>query len=211
MVKLFKAIAFIGILFIFGCSDEYFTDGGSIATPANSENVNTFDYLKSHKESFDTLATLIQLCGLESVVNAPRNTFLAPRDYSIHNYFKLVFTDPEKQPATLAAIPQDELNKITIILKNYIIPNEEILRNTLTTAYSYKTTYAGTKARFNIVKEDYLGNVGLGAQSIVFSLNMSAPGDKESYQSVQVISSDLRSTNGIIHVLNSDSHIFGFN
>jgi hypothetical protein len=208
MVKLFKAITFVGILFIIGCSDDYFADGGLITNQGSSATLSTFDYLKSEKQSFDTLTTLIQLCGLESAVNSKGNTFFAPRDYSIHNYFKLIYPNPDTRPASLATIPQADLNEITEILKNYIIPNEEIVRSKLTTAYSYQTTYAGRKARFNLFKQDYLGNVGLGAQSVVFSLNMSAPGGKERYQSVQVISSDLKTTNGIVHVLNSDSHIF---
>jgi hypothetical protein len=50
----------------------------------------------------------------------------------------------------------------------------------------------------------------MGATYIVFSLNTSDSG-KEKYQSVQVATSDLQSTTGIIHVLDASSHIFGFN
>jgi hypothetical protein len=211
-MKLIKAIVFIGVLLVSGCSRDYFTDGGTLPVDKSTIlGVTTMDYLKSHREMFDTLTTLIRLSGLESAVNAKGTTFLAPRDYSIHNYFNLIFPDPEKRPATLDAIPQDEMTKITEILRNYIIPNEEIVRDKLASTYSYATTYGGKKARFNIVQEDYLGNVKKGAKYIIFSLNVSAPGEKEIYQSVQVATSDLRSTNGVVHVLSSDTHIFGFN
>ncbi|GAA4319706.1 fasciclin domain-containing protein [Mucilaginibacter gynuensis] len=212
MIKLIKAIALIGVLFVVGCKDAYFTDGGNVpAEQSGVLGVSTMDYLTSHPATFDTLARLIKLTGLESAVNAKGNTFLAPRDYSIHNYFKLLYPDPEKRPATLEAIPQEDMVKITEILKNYIIPNEEIVRNKLATTYSYATTFDGKKARFNIITDDYLGNVNMGAKYVVFSLNISPDGQKEIYQSVEVVTADLRSTNGIVHILNSNTHIFGFN
>lgn len=212
MMKLIKAIAFIGALLIVGCKDSYFADDDKL--PGNEVanlNVSTMDYLENNRQSFDTLARLIKITGLETAVNAKGNTFLAPRDYSIHNFFKLLYPDPQNTPATLEEIPQADKELIADILKDYIIPNEEILRAKLATTYSYVTTYGGKKARFNIVSEDYLGNVNMGAKYIVFSLNMSAPGEREVYQSVQVATADLRSTNGTVHILTSETHIFGFN
>lgn len=212
MIKLIRVIAFISVLFIVGCKDSYFADGGNLPVDQSGIlGVSTMEYLTSHGESFDTLARLIRLTGLEAAVNAKGNTFLAPKDYSIHNYFELLYPDPEKRPATLEAIPQDEKDKIAEHLKDYIISDEEIVRNKLATTYSYATTYGGKKARFNIVTDDYLGNVNMGAKFIVFSINLSLPGEKEIYQSVQVTTADLRSTNGVVHVLNADTHIFGFN
>jgi hypothetical protein len=212
MTKLFKAIALISVLVLFGCKKSYFADGGNVPVDQSGVlGVSTMDYLSSHKESFDTLARLIKITGLETAVNAKGNTFLAPRDYSIHNYFKLLYPDPTKVPATLEAIPQADMNKISQIIKDYIIPNEEIVRSKLSTTYSYVTTYGGKKARFNVVTSDYLGNINMGAKSVIFSLNLAPAGDKDRYQSVQVVISDLRSTNGVVHVLTSESHIFGFN
>lgn len=211
MIKLIKAIAFIGVLFIVGCSDKYFADGGNKPTDHSGDlGVSTIDYLKSNKE-FDTLSRLITLAGLETAVNSKGNTFLAPNDYSIHNYFKLIFPDPENQPETLEAISREEMDKITQILKDYIIPNEEIVRSKLAKTYSYVTTSGGKKARFNLVQDDYLGNINMGAKFIIFSLNTNPTGQQERYQSIQVATSDLRSTNGVLHLLISNTHIFGFN
>lgn len=211
-MKLIIAIALVSMVLTTGCSKDYFADGGVLNRDETATlGVSTMDYLKSQGELFDTLSALITLNGLDAAVNAKGSTFLAPRDYSISNYFKLLFPDPEKRPATFNDIPQEEMEKIAGILKNYIIPGQEIVRDKLATTYSYDTTYAGTKARFNIVQDDYLGNVNMGAKFIIFSLNVSAPGEKERYQSVQVVTSDLRSTNGVVHVLSSDTHIFGFN
>ena len=211
-MKFMKTIVLVAVLFTSGCSRDYFADGGTLNMEETAVlGVSTMDYLKSHGKLFDTLTALITLSGLEPVVNASGTTFLAPQNYSIRNYFNLVYPDPEKRPATFADIPEEDMDKITEIIKNYIIPDEEILRNQLATTYSYATTYGDRKARFNLVRGDYLGNVNMGANYIIFSLDMSEPGQKEQYQSVRVVTSDLRSTNGIVQVLNADTHIFGFN
>lgn len=193
-----------------GCNDDYFTDGGLLDDQVGNLNVSTMQYLGSHPEQFDTLTTLIRLCGLESEIDKAGNTFLAPHDYSIHNYFDLVL--PDGPWPSLQELPDELIDEITLILKNYIIAGREIVRGELSTSYSYATTAGGKKARFNLVKEDYLGNVNMGAAYIVFSLDVSGEQNpRELYQSVRVAVSGLRSTNGIVHVLTPDSHIFGFN
>ncbi|MGN6438287.1 MAG: fasciclin domain-containing protein [Agriterribacter sp.] len=211
-MKLLIAIALVTAVLTTGCSKDYFEDGGTLNPDETMTlGVSTMDYLKSKPEVFDTLTTLINLTGLEAAVNANGSTFLAPKNYSIRNYFNLVFPDPEKRPKTFAEIPEEEMEKITEILKNYIIPDKQIVRSELATTYSYVTTYGDTKARFNIIQGDYLGNVNMGAKFIVFSLNVGTPGGAETYQSVQVETADLHATNGIVQVLAADSHIFGFN
>lgn len=195
---------------LWGCNDDYFTDGGPLEGQDGVLNVSTMDYLESQSARFDTLTTLIKLCGLEAEVNQPGNTFFAPQDYSIHNYFRLIF--PEGAWPQLSQITEEEKQEIAGILRNYIIPGQKIVRSGLSTAYSYSTTLGGQKARFNLIKEDYLGNVNMGAAYIVFSLNVNDVENViELYQSVTVATSGLQSTNGIIHVLSPNTHIFGFN
>ncbi|WP_188505152.1 fasciclin domain-containing protein [Parapedobacter pyrenivorans] len=211
MIKSIVLFIALATLFVSACSDDYFADGGILPENAGVFEGSTLEYLESHPETFDTLATLIRLCGLENAVNQEGNTFLAPKDYSIHNYFKLLFAEMDAWPASLSDIGADELTEIEQNIRNYIIPDRKIIRSDLKTSYSYVPTYGGGKARFNLVREDYLGNVNMGAQAIMFSLNMAEEGQKEHYQSVRVVVSDLQSANGVIQVLDSDTHIFGFN
>ncbi|MFC3198731.1 fasciclin domain-containing protein [Parapedobacter deserti] len=210
-MKKLMVITCVAALFAWGCDDNYFTDGGVLDERPGVLGVSTMDYLESRRELFDTLATLIRLCGLEEAVNRPGSTFLAPQDYAIHNFFELAFPNPDERPATLAELPEELLAEIAEIIKNYIIPNEAIVRTGLSTAYSHTETLGGKKARFNLVRGDYLGNVNMGASVIVFSLDVSGGIGRERYQSVHVVTSDLQSTNGIIQILRSDTHIFGFN
>lgn len=167
-------------------------------------------YLESEPAKFDTLVSLIKLSGLEAEVAKPGNTFLAPQNYSIHNYFKLLYPDESKWPA-LSQLTKAEKDDIAKILRNYIIPDKQIERSSLSPAYSYATTQGGKKARFNLTREDYLGNVNMGAAFVVFGLDISSDGSPaERFQSVNVVTSSLRSTNGIVHILDSNTHIFGF-
>lgn len=211
MKQAITALTFATLLFMYGCNDEYFADGGLLDDQVGMLDVTTMDYLESNPQQFDTLVTLIKMCGLEETVNAHGSTFLVPQDYSIRNYFELVFPSPADRPEQLSEIPMENLTEISAIIKNYIIPDERITRSNLSPSYSYATTLGSRKARFNLVRQDYLGNVNMGASYIVFSLNTNEGEGRERYQSVSVIISDLHSTNGIIHVLAPDSHILGFN
>lgn len=207
-----KLIVAIALIVLTGCGKDYFTDGGTLDLQETAKlNVSTMDYLKSRPHVFDTLTALITLTGLEAAVNASGNTFLAPKNYSIRNYFILKYPDPSKRPKSFAEIPEEDLEAIEAKLKNYIIPDKKIIRNELSTTYSYLNTFGDTRARFNVVRDDYLGNVNMGARFVIFSLNVGLPGGPEFYQSVQVETADLQSTNGIVHVLTADTHIFGFN
>ena len=210
MKKSIFTILLGAVLFSFGCSDQYFTDGGVLEDQSGALNVSTMAYLESEPARFDTLVSLIKLCGLEADVSKSGSTFLAPQNYSIHNYFKLLYPDETKWPA-LSALSSEEKEEITQILRNYIIPDKVIERSQLSPAYSYATTTGGKNARFNLIREDYLGNVNMGAAYIVFALDLRADQSPvERFQPATVVISGLRSTNGIIHVLDSNTHIFGF-
>lgn len=211
MTKLIKAFVLLSAVFLLGCKDTYFADDLQPSGQSGDLGVSTMQYLQDHPSTFDTLARLIKITGLEAALNEQGSTFLAPRDFSIHNYFKLLYPDPANRPATLEALPQEVKLAIAETLKDYIIPKQTIVRAGLATTYSYVQTARGSKARFNIVTTDYLGNVNMGAKFINFSLNMAPPTDKEQYKTVQIATADLHSTNGVIHLLESDAHIFGFN
>ena len=211
-MKLMIVIALVTVVVATGCSKDYNADAGTLNPDETTTlGMSTMDYLKSRPKVFDTLTALITLTGLEAAVNASGSTFLAPKNYSIRNFFELVYPDPEKRPKTFSEIPEEDMEGIGEILKNYIIPGKQIVRSELSTTYSYVNTYGDTQARFNIVRDDYLGNVNMGARYIIFSLNTGTPGGADRYQSVQVETADLHATNGIVHVLTADTHIFGFN
>ncbi len=194
-----------------GCDDDYFTDGGVLDENVGILGVSTLDYLKNEGAKYDTLVALIEMSNLETSVNATGNTFMIPQDFSIYNYLLLKLADLDSPPEKLADLPEDIKTDIKEILRNYIIPGKEILREELSLTYSFETTLGGQKARYNILRSDYLGNVNKGAEYINFSLDIDPDPKNEVFMSVRVVTSNLKSTNGVVHVLQSDSHTFGFN
>ena len=204
-------IVFALFILLCSCKTDYYFDGGVLPENAGKLNVSNVDYLKQNASQFDTLVILLQLTGLEEVVNRANTTFMAPRNYSISNYFKIRFLQMENPPTDIYKMPEELVQEIKMILGNYIIPNEKITIDNLTPSYSYFTTFSDQTARFNILRSDYLGNVNKGAELINFSLNKSLNPDIENYRSVLVNTSNLHSTTGIIHLLDSDTHVFGFN
>ncbi|NGM64112.1 fasciclin domain-containing protein [Sphingobacterium sp. SGR-19] len=209
-MRLFFLLCCIGI-FLGACDDEYYNDGGVLDSDVGVFNGTTMGYLESQPAMFDTLTTLIKLNGLEAEVNRAGSTFFAPQNYSIYNFLILRYPDAQNRPKRLEDIPASEMAEIAAGIRNYIIPDKQIRREDLSTVYTFSSTLGGRKARFNLVKEDYLGNVNMGAASVVFSINMSASGMPERYQSAKVIRADVKTTDGWVHVLVSDTHIFGFN
>lgn len=192
------------------CNDDYYADGGVLETVGEYSGTTTA-YLESKPRLFDSLTTLIRLCDLTAEVNAAGNTFFAVQNYSIFNYLKLTFPDPTKRPKSLNDLSQEELDKIKIILRGYIVPSQRIVRDQLSTSYIYHDTAVGKKARFNLVREDYLGNVNKGAAYIMFGLNTSSNPAQERYQSVKVVTTDVLTRTGVLHVVETDTHILGFN
>ncbi|MBE8722625.1 fasciclin domain-containing protein [Sphingobacterium pedocola] len=210
-MKLFLSLCCcIGIL-LSGCDDAYYNDGGLLDEQTGVHEGTTMSYLESQPALFDTLTTLIKLNKLEELVNRKGSTFFAPQNYSIYNYLLLKYPDPENRPKTLEAIPAEDMAEMAGYIADYIIPNEQIMRSKLSTVYSYSTAMSGKKARFNLVREDYLGNVNMGAAYIIYSVNLNPPATLEFYSPAKVVVTDVATTTGTVHVLVADTHVFGFN
>ncbi|TJZ54753.1 hypothetical protein FAZ15_14825 [Sphingobacterium olei] len=210
-MKLFLSLCCcIGIL-LSGCDDAYYNDGGLLDNQIGVYEGTTMSYLESQPALFDTLTTLIKLNNMEEEVNRKGSTFFAPQNYSIYNYLLLKYPDPENRPKTLEAIPAGDMAEMAGYISDYIIPNEQIVRSDLSTVYSYSTTLSDKKARFNLVREDYLGNINMGAAYMIYSVNLNPPATPEFYSPAKVVVTDVATTTGTVHVLISDTHIFGFN
>lgn len=202
----------VSFFILFGsCKKDYYSDGGVLDDNVGVFNISTMEYLRQHVERFDTLLILIRLSGLEDAVNRQNTTFMAPQNYSISNYLKMEFARMENPPSDVRKLPDEMIRNIKAILKNYIIPDNKITSADLNPSYAYFKTLDNRTVRFNIIRSDYLGNVNKGAELINFSFNTSSDPDIEKYQSVAVVISDLQTNTGIVHVLDSDTHIFGFN
>src|SRR5690554_3612204 len=79
--KIFKYIFSITIsLVMFSSCQKYYLDSG---THAPTYDGTVMDYIKERKDIFDSLAKIIQLADMESILNRQGVTFFAPGDASI--------------------------------------------------------------------------------------------------------------------------------
>lgn len=206
------------VLGLVSCSDEYYSDGGILDPNIGKLEESTMSYLRSAGADFDTLVTLIDLTGMSSEIDN-KCTFFATPDYSIKKYLELRLVELETQPESLDQIPDDIMDEIEEIIRNYIISDETIMRDDLTTTYTMFTTNGGREARLNLTIDDYLSNPNMGAEYIKYSVNMKREPVGEDiddtevsdrFMTVDILTSNLESTNGVIHILVPDSHMFGF-
>lgn len=209
-MKLFISMCICMIALLTSCQDSYFNDGGRLPENIGKFDGSTMEYLERQPKLFDTLTTLIKMNKLEQVVNAPGNTFFAPQDYSIHNYFKLKYPDPTKRPKSFEDISKTDMEEIAQIIQHYIVPDQKILKAGLSTVYSYGASFSKRRVRFNLVREDYLGNVNMGATNLMFSLDVKPLEAVPQFQSAMVVLSDIETKNGVIQTLVTDTHVFGF-
>lgn len=194
------------------CDEEYLIDGG-VADP--NVNMTTYDYLKSNP-MFDTLVVLIDKAGLKDKVNGAV-TFMAPTDYSILNYLNEVtadlrVTDPLAK-YNLDDIPLDTLKK----LGSYII-EDKLIRNKLSKEGKEYPTLNGEKRKVSLEPRDNYGDYLSEKPEFVFFYKKvgarwddyaeTGLGTGERDKVVQVRTSGIISTNGVIHVLQGNHVLF---
>lgn len=209
-MRLYINLCICMLAFLTSCQDSYFNDGGKLPENMGKFDGSTMEYLERQPKLFDTLTILIKMNKLENVVNASGSTFFAPQDYSIHNYFKLKYPDPTKRPKSFEDISKADMEEIAQNIQHYIIPNQKIMKAGLSTVYSYGTSSSKRRVRFNLVREDYLGNVNMGASNLMFSLDVKPLDAVPQFQSAKVVVSDIETKNGVVQTLVTDTHVFGF-
>lgn len=197
-------------------NDDYLVDGGK-ANPY--VNMTTYDYLKSNP-LFDTLVMAIDIAGLKDAVNAA-GTFYAPTNFSINEYIRDELDLRKKLDAdavyTFDSIPVTEFDSI----KMYLFA-ETITRDSLIKEGKIYTSLAGKQIKLSkepqkayqddlVVEPEYLffiNKVGSFFDSYEDTVNSNVAA-KEKDTRVQVQTSGIISTTGIIHVL-ENKHKFIF-
>ncbi|MBI9061107.1 MAG: fasciclin domain-containing protein [Marinilabiliaceae bacterium] len=206
------------VLGIISCEqDDYLIDGG---VSDGNVGTTTFEFLKSHHQ-LDSLALLIERGGFVDEVNGA-TTLFAPNNLSIKNYINKILAemrklDPEAE-FTFDDIPVDTLTKH---LGSYIF-TEKIRREDMTKEGTVYTAINGDERKITL--EPYLNE----SDDISYSDNLSTPPEYVYYSykggadwddwdafgddtKVDVRTSNLISTNGVIHVLQGSHTLFNYN
>lgn len=194
-----KYITLLIVLFsLYSCSNnDYLIDGGL----ANQNvGMSTYDFLKSHKQ-LDTLAILIEKADMIAAVNAQSTTLFAPNNLVIKNYILYMRDFTDNPTYGIADLPVDELKTM---LGGYII-NERLDRSKLKKEGEIYTALNGEERRISLRPFDqYSGQLDQLPEYVFFTYKKDTwdPIDelKDDYENM-VRTSNLISTNGVIHVL----------
>lgn len=207
-----KVILLIAVVLAFySCdNDDYLVDGG--ISDANV-GTTTFDFLESHPQ-LDTLAILLKKSGLDDDVNGA-TTIFAPCNQSITNYLNEVLKDLRKVDPlaeyTINDIPADTLTKY---MGAYIF-NEKITRDILDEEGKVNTALNGDERRLSLEPSlQYKDELSNPPEYVYYTYKVGNDWDPwnniSDDKKVVVKTSNLISTNGVIHVLQGNHILFNY-
>ena len=208
-----KYISIIIVLFsLYSCSnDDYLIDGG-LANP--NIGMSTYDFLKSHKQ-LDTLALLIEKAGMIDEVNARSTTLFAPNNLSIKNYIYYMRIVEENQNYGINDIPVEDLKEM---LGGYIF-DQSLDRSKLVKEGKIYIAHNGEERLLSLVPVDqYGGQLDEFPEYVYYTFkgeddhwgaNPDEDGNNDDVNTI-VRTSNLISTNGVIHVLQGTHHFSNY-
>lgn len=198
----------IALFGLYSCSDDYLVDGG-----VANENVGTttFEFLKSHKQ-LDTLAILIEKADMINVVNAKSTTLFAPNNNSIKRYVNAILDKKRNiDPLATFTINDIPVSELKVMLGNYIF-DEMIDRSKMVKEGKIYTTHSGEDRMISLQPVDaYNSQLDIFPEYAYYIFKVGPDWDPiekavDDHKTV-VRTSNLISTNGVIHVLQGD-HMF---
>lgn len=199
----------IAVFGLYSCSNnDYLVDGG-VADP--NVKTTTFEYLKSHKQ-LDTLALLIERADMINVVNAKSTTLFAPNNLSIRNYVaEMIFEKRKTNPTATFTIDDIPVASLKVMLGNYVF-DQTIDRSNMLKQGKIYTTHSGEERLISLQPVDaYNAQLDYFPEYVYYTFKVGAtwdPIEKAVDDKKTVVrTSNLISTNGVIHVLQGD-HIF---
>lgn len=207
-----RILMILGVCFaLYSCdNDDYFKDGGISDAHVGT---STFEFLQSHHQ-LDTLAILIEKAGLKEALN-DEHTLFAPNNLSIKNYVNSILTemrllDPEAE-FTINDIPADTLEKH---MGGYIF-SQEITREILTAEGEIFTALNGDQRRISLEPvQEYTVELGQFPEYVFYTYQDGGSWDPwdelDDDTKIRIRTSNLISTNGVIHVLQGEHVLFNY-
>lgn len=210
-------IALMAILLGFSaCKKNYYLDSG-LANPYFKGSV--LDYMQSKPFYFDTVATVVQLSGMDSIFISDTMTFFAPTDRSVMRLILATNQSLYRQGfdtiRTLSDVPATIWRKY---LSRYMFHGENQLKDYPQIDYDLLSNYPGqgylswdgTPMNIGVIynDENSVKYVGYRQLSIAYIPDISAP--TENWVLAYVASSNILTNNGVVHVLSDEHEYFGF-
>jgi hypothetical protein len=191
--------------------DAYLIDGG-LSDP--NVGTTTMNFLKSHPQ-LDTLALLLEKAGFDDDANGAVTLF-APNNLSIRNYVNAVLSEMrEINPLAVFTVNDIPVDTLTKYLGAYIIPTK-VRREDMTKEGTIYTAVDGSMRRISLEPSltSYSGNLSSPPEYVYYTYKVGANWDLwDTYvddMKVMVRTSNLISTNGVIHVLQGTHILFNY-
>lgn len=210
MKKIILIIAVVVALF--SCEkDNYLIDGG--ISDANV-GTTTMDFIKSHPQ-LDTMAILLERAGLADQVNG-NSTLFVPNNVSIRRYTDKVVTELRKVDPlaqyTISDIPTDTLSKY---LGAYVFA-EKITRADMVKEGKIYTAVNGEMRRISLEPDvnSYANELSSPPEYVYYTYKGGDTWDDwddiDDDTRIIIRTSNLISTNGVIHVLQGSHTLFDY-
>lgn len=214
-----KLLPLAGILLLVGllisaCKKDYYIDGG-LADP--HYNGTIYDYLVKNPYLFDTVAFIVEKAGLKDMLQNDSVTFFAPTDQSIGDALLALNRERYRSVEDSAHLSDIPGSVWRDFLMRYIMKGKHTANQFARVDPANWYAYPGINY---VMANGYILNIGLiyqnynnveavGARILLLTDITFDPVTFRNNPYVNVASSDIQPTNGVIHALNIH-HTFGF-
>lgn len=205
------------------CEKSQYTDTGTFQ---NNFSGTSMDYLRTRPELFDSLTKIIELAGMEEDVNKNNTTFFVPSNYTI-------IKSVQRLNSILYSFGRDtiinlnEVNPLTWkeFLSYYIFEDKKLLNDYPQLDTNKMDVFPGQgyisignkNMNIGVVYHDVSNQrdgvwqtVQYAGYRQLFFSSVDITNQFGRMVNVPVSTSDLKTKNGVLHVLNFSKHTFGF-
>lgn len=210
-------LALGSILILFGSCKKYYFDSGIHDSKYQG---STMEYLKSKSSVFDSTIVIIKLAGLEELLDKENVTFFAPPSGSVFKSIKRLNNSLRSVGKdTVATLEQIKPEVWRNTLSQYIFSGSFLLkdypqRDTLVyTAYPGQNyaSYGGRIMNVGTLFNDAGGVQYAGYRQLFLAYIPDLSNPQTALQNNPVATSDIKTNNGVLHVLTKSKHNLGFN
>lgn len=226
-MKKIIAILFFGTLFLgVACKKDYFHDTG---VQKGIYDGSSLEFIHSRPDLFDSLSKVIKLAGMEEFIDKNPNSFFAAPDYTIQRSVKalnkFLYDNGKDTVARLEQIHPDIwksylslyiFNKV-LFLKD--VPQIDTLNMNVYPGQGFATV-ANQNMNLGVLYNDVKSSGSGGSQVVKYAgyrqLYISYINNISDLQALgaminaPVATSNIKTNNGVVHVLNLNKHNFGF-
>lgn len=218
MIKkiLFKSIFAVLMISAFACKKDYFTDSG-VHDPNYPGSI--YKYLSDKPVLFDSLTQVIDIAGMQEIFENKEITFFAPTSSSVYQAVRSLneYLNARGQD-TVVNLNQIKPEVWKDMLEQYIFEGKYVLKDfpqldtTEIDAYPGQgfTSLNGRAMNIGVIHNDAGGVKYAGYRQLFLSYIYDLSNPKQGMLNFPVASSDIQPTNGAVHVLKFQNHIFGF-